>query len=335
MIHKSISIVLITALVLACGQNAKNDRTFLPESVGAINALQVVAEDALWNGPVGDSIQGWFAGATPGLPQSEPLFSISHLTPELFSDFARHSRLNLVIALADQDTSLIKSNAYARPQLLALVQGTSQASLLSQLNRKKTSLIAQMKAFELKERQRRTRISPKTPEGLAEDFGVEIQMPSAYRTAVGTPKYHWFRKELDDNGSTNILVYEAPTEMLPQDTEYPGKHIRHIRDAVGSKLLPVEDDSRFITDTTYVPEVAVENIAGRQVVVTRGIWTLNDAYMAGPFFNMAIRDTVKNRVLILEGFSYAPAMAKRDLQFELESILRTVKFIDHPTPKGE
>ena len=61
MIHKSISIVLITALVLACGQNAKNDRTFLPESVGAINALQVVAEDALWNGPVGDSIQGWFA----------------------------------------------------------------------------------------------------------------------------------------------------------------------------------------------------------------------------------------------------------------------------------
>ncbi|MGB1246682.1 MAG: DUF4837 family protein [Flavobacteriaceae bacterium] len=50
---------------------------------------------------------------------------------------------------------------------------------------------------------------------------------------------------------------------------------------------------------------------------------------------MAIRDTVKNRLLILEGFSYAPAMAKRDLQFELESILRTVKFIDHPTPKGE
>ncbi len=326
MINKSMFLVVVMTFVLSCGKNTNKDRSFLPESVGAINALQVVVEDKLWDGVVGDSIRAWFAAATPGLPQAEPLFNINHLTPELFNDFARHSRLNLVVTLADQDTIELKSNAYAQPQRLAYIQGTTVASLLDILDHQKTFLISQMKAFELSERQRRTRISLKTSEGLTNDFGIDIQMPSAYRSAVERSNFYWFRKELANNGSTNILIYEVPMEMLPQDREYPGKYIRHIRDAVGSRLLPVEDDSRFITDTTYVPEVSLENIAQRQAIVTRGIWTLNDAYMAGPFLNMAIKDTVNDRVLILEGFSYAPSMAKRDLQFELESILRTIKF---------
>jgi hypothetical protein len=45
---------------------------------------------------------------------------------------------------------------------------------------------------------------------------------------------------------------------------------------------------------------------------------------------MAIKDTVNEQYLIVEGFSYAPSMAKRDLQFELESIMRTIKFVEAP-----
>jgi hypothetical protein len=47
--------------------------------------------------------------------------------------------------------------------------------------------------------------------------------------------------------------------------------------------------------------------------------------MAGPFVNYAVRDTANNRYLILEGFTYAPSSSKRDLQLELESILKSVK----------
>ena len=62
--------------------------------------------------------------------------------------------------------------------------------------------------------------------------------------------------------------------------------------------------------------------------VTKGLWTIDDAFMAGPFVTFAIRDETRERYLILEGFTYAPSMSKRDLQFELESILRTVRFLD-------
>ena len=316
------------ALVLACGQNNTTDRTYLPESVGSINALQVVATQELWDGPVGDSIRKWFGAPTPGLPQNEPLFSMSHLAPEHFSDFARSSRLILSLELADQDTTGLKTNAFARPQLMAIAKGSSPERLMALVQSKKSIWIAQMKAFELKERQRRTQISPKIPEGLGEDFGVEFQMPSAYRTAAATKEYYWFRKELVSSGSTNILVYSAPLSMIPEQAEHPGRYIRHIRDAVGARLLPVEDDSKFITDTTYVPEITLETIQGRPAIVSRGIWTLSDAYMAGPYLNMAIKDSINQRYLVLEGFSYAPSTAKRDLQFELESILRSLKFVN-------
>jgi len=327
---KKLIALFAMTLVLACGQNTTTDRSYLPESAGSINALQVVAPAEIWSGAVGDSIRSWFAAPTPGLPQMEPIFSLSHLAPEHFTDFARSSRLILFLSLADQDTSGLKTNAFAQPQLMAVAQGRTQESLIAMVHTQKTQWIAQMKAFELKERQRRTQISPKIPEGLAQDFGIEFQMPSAYRTAASSKDYHWLRKDLVSSGTTNILIYTAPLSMIPLLAEYPGQYIRHIRDAVGARLLPVEDDSRFITDTTYVPEVSMEVIQGREAIVSRGIWTLNEAFMGGPYLNMAIKDTVNEQYLIVEGFSYAPSMAKRDLQFELESIMRTIKFVEAP-----
>jgi len=327
---KKLIALFAMTLVLACGQNTTTDRSYLPESVGSINALQVVAPAEIWSGAVGDSIRSWFAAPTPGLPQMEPIFSLSHLAPEHFTDFARSARLILSLSLADQDTSGLKTNAFAQPQLMAVAQGRTQESLIAMVHTQKTQWIAQMKAFELKERQRRTQISPKIPEGLAQDFGIEFQMPSAYRTAASSKDYHWLRKDLVSSGTTNILIYTAPLSMIPPQAEYPGQYIRHIRDAVGARLLPVEDDSRFITDTTYVPEVSMEVIQGREAIVSRGIWTLSDAFMGGPYLNMAIKDTVNEQYLIVEGFSYAPSMAKRDLQFELESIMRTIKFVEVP-----
>jgi len=47
--------------------------------------------------------------------------------------------------------------------------------------------------------------------------------------------------------------------------------------------------------------------------------------MAGPFLNYAVKDTVNNRFLILEGFTFAPSVKKRNLQFELESILKSAR----------
>jgi hypothetical protein len=48
--------------------------------------------------------------------------------------------------------------------------------------------------------------------------------------------------------------------------------------------------------------------------------------MNGPFINYAIQDKTNNRILVIEGFCYAPSKQKRDLMFELEAIIKSVQF---------
>jgi hypothetical protein len=59
---------------------------------------------------------------------------------------------------------------------------------------------------------------------------------------------------------------------------------------------------------------------------TKGTWQLENDYMSGPFINYSILDKKNNRILVLEGFCYAPSKEKRDLMFELEAIIKSVKF---------
>jgi hypothetical protein len=46
--------------------------------------------------------------------------------------------------------------------------------------------------------------------------------------------------------------------------------------------------------------------------------------MSGPFLNYAIEDKVNSRYIIVEGYVFAPSIAKRDYVFELESIIKSI-----------
>jgi hypothetical protein len=49
--------------------------------------------------------------------------------------------------------------------------------------------------------------------------------------------------------------------------------------------------------------------------------------MSGPFINYAIVDQPNHRILVIEGFCYAPSKQKRDLMFELEAIIKSTQFL--------
>ena len=98
-----------------------------------------------------------------------------------------------------------------------------------------------------------------------------------------------------------------------------------MRDAIGIKQLPVEDGDKFITEEAYPPYILETTINNKFAFETKGTWEIKNQWMAGPFVNYAVRDTANKRYLILEGFTYAPSSSKRDLQLELESILKSVK----------
>jgi len=57
---------------------------------------------------------------------------------------------------------------------------------------------------------------------------------------------------------------------------------------------------------------------------TRGQWEVKNDFMAGPFLNYTILDAKNNRLIVFEGFTYAPSVNKREFIFELEAIAKSM-----------
>lgn len=321
-------LALFSLLILftSCNEGGKKDRSLVPGSVGNINALQVIVPNDLWGGPVGEAIREHFAAPADGLPQDEPLFTMSQMVPETFEDFVRTNRIFLYVGIdkEGEERANIVQNQYAKPQTGAIILAASEERLVELIDEKAAGIIEAFHQSEIKERQRRTNISPKRVDSLKKDFGVSLKMPDAYRLASSDKSHYWYRKDLRD-GQMNILIYQVPMNMISSDSSAVADIIK-IRDSIGSQLIPVEDDDLFVTEDGYAPHVYKKTIDGKFAYETKGIWELANYYMAGPFINYAVKDEVNNRYLILEGFVYAPMVRKRNLQFELESILLSAKF---------
>jgi len=307
--------------VYSCNETGKKDTSFLPKSLGNINTLQVVTSNELWNNSVGEEIRNYFAAPTAGLPQDEPLFSMNQMPPETYTGFARKYRLVLHVTLGTEDKIVILKDKFSKPQTGVFITAKTEKGLIEIIKANQINIIETFHASEIRERQRRTAVSLMKLDSLKEKMGVTMKIPSAYHIAKATDEFYWIRKHLK-SGSTNIIIYEVPLDMIHKDSTTVGDIIR-MRDSIGGKHLPIEDEGRFITEAAYAPYLFTTEINGKQAYETKGTWEVKDEFQAGPFVNYAVRDEANNRYLILEGFTYAPSVGKRDLQFELESILKS------------
>ena len=178
---KPIYVFFLSFITLAaCGDTTSTTIKYKQPSVGNINTLQVVMPNLLWEDAVGDQILASFASPTPGLPQDEPLFSISQLPPEVFSGFVKTSRLFLHVTIGEKDTLVIRKNPYAKPQTGVFITAPSKEKLVSIIKENTPIIIKEFKLSEIKERQRRTKKSKLRLDSLPSAFGLTLEIPSAY-----------------------------------------------------------------------------------------------------------------------------------------------------------
>jgi len=321
---KPIFIALFSVFILfSCNENGKKDTSYLQKSLGNINTLQVIIDNDLWNNTVGEEIRTYFAAPAYGLPQDEPLFSMNQMPPSTYTGFARKYRLVLHVTLGKEEKVSIEQNPYAKPQTVAFITAKIPQRLIELIKENQERIIDAFHASEIAERQRRTSVSLLKVDSLKNEMGISLKIPSAYHIAKATKDFFWITKELK-SGSTNIIVYQVPLNTIGKDSTIVGDIIK-MRDSVGGKYLPVEDDGKFITEEAYAPYLFTTKIDGKFAYETKGTWEVKNQYMAGPFVNYAIKDEKNNRYLIIEGFTHAPSVEKRDLQFELEAILKSAK----------
>ncbi len=311
-------------VLFSCNDNGNKKSSYRQKSVGNINSLQIVITDELWTDVVGEELRKYFAAPAVGLPQDEPIYSINQMNPSAFSGFMKSNRIFIHVTLGEKESLKIAKDPFARPQTGAIIVAKTKERLVELISENQEKIIAAFYKSEIKERQRRTLISPLKIDSLKERLGLSIKIPTAYRIASKSDDFYWLRKDLKKGGTMNVLIYEVPLNSITNDSLVLNEIIK-IRDEVGGSYLPVEDDARFITEQAYSTSLFNSEIDKKFAYETKGIWEVEGAFMAGPFINFAVYDENNSRYLIIEGFTYAPSVRKRNLQFELESIIKSAK----------
>ncbi|WP_396636228.1 DUF4837 family protein [Maribacter sp. R77961] len=315
-------------LLFSCEEGEKKD--YLPNSIGAYNTLTVVIDNELWNSEVGDGIRESFAAPALGLTWDEALFSITQIPPKVFSGAVRNTRSVLYVMQDTLNLAHMKSNMYAKPQKVGVIKGRTKEEILTNLNEKAPEFITAFKRLELDEAQNRFLKSLSNEKALQNNFGVELNVPSIYKVGREEKDFVWIDRQIQ-KGNMNIIAYSVPWNTFSNDSTFVQDIVR-MRDSIGGLFIPGEDipgkKNHMITEKAFSPYVFPVEIAGRKAAEVRGIWEMSGYPMAGPFLTYIINDKPNNRKLVLEGFTFAPATEKRDYMFELEAIMKTVRFVD-------
>ncbi len=320
-VKKIVFLAAFSAVLWAC--DTKDNKKYLPESVGAINSMAIIIDNELWNGRVGDELRKHFAAPVDGLPWEEPLFSIQQMPESVFSDFARNSR-NILIVGKDTTAYEVKNDLYAEPQKTTFMKASDDQNLIQLIQDRAPELIAMYKKHDIEENQRRIQMSVSKETKLKEKFGISLTMSSIYETVKEEDNFIWMERKIS-KGTMNIIAYELPLNAIPKDSTRVEAIIK-MRDSIGEKYVPGREEGTYmITEKAYAPYVFDAEIAGRKAIETKGMWEVKGFFMAGPFLNYIVRDEANNRLLVLEGFTFAPSTNKRNFMFELEAILKSLK----------
>ncbi|QKX04701.1 DUF4837 family protein [Aquimarina sp. TRL1] len=321
--------IICSFCVFSCSEEPKKKKNketqgAMASSVGNINNLSVVIDNELWKGNLGDTIRKYFGAEVPGLPQEEPLFSMRQMPPQAFSGFATKNRTFLKIEKGGKANFVLFKNKFATPQRGAVFVGKTDDEIAEQIRIHAEEVIKIFKKTETLEKQKRIRKSLEKIPSLKEKFGITLDIPTAYRIAKEEDKFFWIRKDIQ-NGSANIMIYEMPLSTVKKDSNTIS-HIIKMRDSIGASKIPTDEGGKFITEMAYAPYLFETELDKRFAFETKGIWEIKNKYMSGPFVNYSIKDEKNNRLLVIEGFIFAPSIYKRNNMFELEAIIKSIKF---------
>ncbi|WP_148868443.1 DUF4837 family protein [Tenacibaculum adriaticum] len=323
-----LTLLALTFFIVSCKNNKKTDFV-LPTSSGNTNKILVVMKSNQWLGKSGDEIRTVFGEHQVGLPQPETLLSVSQVDPSGFKTFMRNDKAILIMQEGDKEQISVTKNKYAAPQTIVLATAKNEEGFVNLIRNRGKEIIKIFKDEDIKFIQnifKKERLNDELFKTL-ENIGVSFDIPERYCLVDDTGDFLWLRQHLKSgiargDGSNNIIVYSVPLE----DETKVADNITAVRDTIGKKYIPGSKEGMYmITEKAYTPYTYDAEIDGKKAFETRGKWEVKNDFMAGPFINYTVIDKKNNRLVVFEGFTYAPSINKRDFIFELEAIAKSMK----------
>lgn len=313
--------LLLTVMLGAC-----EARFSTPASSGRPYEVLVVVDDSLWQRPAGRALFDVLDTDMPGLPQPERSFRISQTDPARFNQILNIFR-NIIVVKIDPKTYTHTKMKYARdvyatPQVMLTVQSPSEAEFAEYVSRHAQDIIDFLVKIEMNRlgRELNKKHSVVTEQLAQELFGCRMWAPEEIQSYKRGHDFFW----TSSNSATamvNICMYAYPYEGPHTFTK---TYVLAKRDSVMRANIPGSKPTMYMTTDTLCTNVKPIVVHNAYAMETRGLWQMKNDGMGGPFVSHSRVDTMNNRVVVVEGFVFAPEKMKRGLMRRLEGALYTL-----------
>ena len=301
----------------------------LLSSSGRAGEVLVICSEKQWKGVLGDSLHAVLMKPVWGLPQEEPMFSLSQISENYFRDAYKKQR-NIIYfsidASLEQEKVTVNHDVWATPQLLIQVNAKNEQQAAESLSKYEKTIIKYLLNSDMKRFQRAQRSNQhfRISNEVGRLFNISIVIPEGYIFAKKDSNFVWLRKDTKD-WTQSIMVY---TENYTDTNQLKNEHIIRLRDFHTQRNVFGGIDSSYVkVEDKYVPTLSeYVDFQEGYAIRTVGLWEMVRDYMGGPFVNLTVLDEKNSRIVTIDGFLYAPADHKRDFLRQLEAILLSVKF---------
>ena len=335
-----LTMVLIAAVLASCSANPDVPKRrhakrpmLVPAASGNPYEVLVVTEDSMWDGYAGKALRVVLNKDVPMLPQREPMFHVSHIKPSNYNRITNIFRNIIILRTNEYSTDpkiSMQRDVYSSPQLIMTIQGPSANELSSCITEQTKAIIQNLTAEEIN----RNATLLEDDYNIAfyrkckEMFDCELCIPQDLLKMKVGEDFLWAS---NDGLSTiqNIVVYSYP---YVSEKVFTHDNYIKLRDKFMKQNIPGEMPNQYMTTNHDYVATSAKSIMGRYVMEARGFWKMENDMMGGPFVSHSTVDTVNNRVIVVEGFVYAPEKMKRTMIRRLESALYTLRL---PSRKNE
>lgn len=323
----SFALVIQLILLSSCSNTGDPRKGTLPSVAGSSGEVVVVIDKIKWDGELGDKIRGLLAAPIDGLPQEEPVFDVFNVTPGGFGDLYITHRNVVVIETGPGKTprATFSSNVYSYTQLIITLEGENDNDIIGLLETQGKNIVDKIN---ITERDRlisyyKRSINSVNFTTLRNSHKMNVWVPSNYALEVNEKGFVW-------------LSYETPLttqSILVHYFDYNGENyfnedsIRSIlNNMTRTKVKGPVDGTWMVIEERVPVDYTQFRFRERNYSVMKGLWTLENGFMGGPFVTLVTEDDVNKRFVMLDGFVYAPKDEKRELMRQVEAILYTVSF---------
>ncbi len=328
MMKQIVSQVVIALLCcLACIGCRNGKVSILPSSTGTPSEVLVVFDDKTRASDAGKALISVLHSDVAGLPQQEPNFNVSSVSPSQFDNLLRPVRNILIVEVSDiySATKMTYSrNMWSDPQMVMYLKAPDHESLLAYITNNQQTIIdffvnAEINRFIKLQSKKFNKAAKDT---LMTQLGIGVNIPGELKTMKLGDNFFWisnnqYRSRLD------FVAYAVPYTSASQLEE---NNLIVMRDSVMKVNIPGGlPGSYMTTEDLFTPIYRAINVGGKFCAQLKGLWEMQGDMMGGPFVSHTLVDDANNRLITLEVFVYAPEEKKRNLMRRLEATLYTLQ----------